>query len=523
MSVDREYRIRINTIGDPSGAQVVAGALDKTTGATQEATKATEKHGAGLHALHRLFHSLNEVVPGLGVALQAAFSPIGAAISLAVMAVQLFREHTKKLNEEFKRMEEDAARPLTHRLDAMRESVVANAAGMATLHDRLAEAARGEQSLAVETEHAATAMRQQIGEVEALGEAQKTGELAILENLHAAGLLSEEQYVEQKLAIEQAYLEKKRALEERQEMTEILIRRRALERAQTEQPGLAAAAEAAERKKEKALEDQASLRPRSEIDEDKKKTAAALKTLEEKRGRELVDEFEQIGPGKSKMEAERWMQANNARGGAYHTRGSDYYEEWDRLKRDADMAEKAWKQAPGEEARKKVAADSAGREADKAARKAEENEKFAADEARDLEERQRRLKDRQQANQELSQTERTTNKLKTPIGALATKDAAEAEATGLAIEQRKPVGREAEEQIREVGTAIAGHQVNLQTAVQMMHWARQNNETVVTTATRLADAMLQLVGDHSSLKGKVARIEGELHQAGRITNTLPGN
>src|ERR1039458_1054576 len=100
MSVDREYRIRINTIGDPSGAQVVAGALDKTTGATQEATKAAEKHGAGLHALHRLFHSLNEVVPGLGVALQAAFSPIGAAISLAVMGVQLFREHTKKLRSE---------------------------------------------------------------------------------------------------------------------------------------------------------------------------------------------------------------------------------------------------------------------------------------------------------------------------------------------------------------------------------------------------------------------------------------
>ena len=242
MAVDRTYRIRVETVGDPTGAQQVAGALDKTTGATQEATKAAVAHGAGLHALHKLFHSLNEVIPGLGVLMQAAFSPVGAAISIAVLALRTFQEHMRKVNEEFKRMEEEAAKPLTGRLDALRESVVTNAVGMAALHDRLGEAARGQQSLAAETEHAAAAMREQIGAVEALGEAQKSGELALLDNIHAAGLLSEEQYAEQKLAIEQAYLEKKRALEERQEMTEILVRRRALERAQMDQPGLTAAA-----------------------------------------------------------------------------------------------------------------------------------------------------------------------------------------------------------------------------------------------------------------------------------------
>ena len=68
MSVDREYRIRIQTVGDPSGAQEVTGALDKTTEATQEGTKATEKHTVGLHAMHRICRSLNDVVPGLGVA-----------------------------------------------------------------------------------------------------------------------------------------------------------------------------------------------------------------------------------------------------------------------------------------------------------------------------------------------------------------------------------------------------------------------------------------------------------------------
>jgi hypothetical protein len=532
MAVDREYRIRISTAGDPSGAQAVAGALDQTTGATKEASKATEKHTVGLHAMHKVFHSLNDILPGLGVMLEAAFSPVGAAISIAVLALRTFQEHMRKVNEEMKRMEEEAAKPLTNRLEAMRASVVTNAVGMAALHDRLGEAARGQQSLAAETEHAAAAMREQIGAVEALGEAQKSGELALLDNIHAAGLLSEEQYAEQKLAIEQAYLEKKRALEERQEMTEILLRRRALERAKVDQPGLTAAAEASEGNREKALENLASLRPRAEIDEDKNKTAAALKAFEEKYtqwARWFADFGVSANPVdvSARLGTRENLSAFQASGGFRGAVGgpglSEAYGEWVRLKTGADAANAAWKQAPGEEAKRKVAADAAGRDADRAAKRAEENEKFAADEARDLEERRRRLRDRQQANQELSQTERDINKLKTPIGALATQDAAQAEATGLAIEQHKPVGAQAEEQLREVGTAIAGHNVSLQTAVQMMHWARQNNETVVTTATRLADAMLALVGEHSQLKGKVAMIESQVHKVERITNTLPGN
>jgi hypothetical protein len=375
-------------------------------------------------------------------------------------------------------------------------------------------------------------MREQIGAVEALGEAQKSGELAVLENIHAAGLLSEEQYAEQKVAIEQAYLEKKRALEERQEMTEVLVRRRALERAQMDQPGLTAAAEASEGKREKALENLASLRPRAEIDEDKSKTAAALKAFEDKYT-QWARWFEDFGVSASpadvsaKLGTRENLSAFQASGGFRGAVGgpglSEAYTEWVRLKTGAGAANAAWMQAPGEEAKRKVAADAAGRDADHASKRAEENEKFAADEDRDLEERRRRLKDRQQANQELSQTERGTNKLKTPLGALATQDTAQAEATGMAIEHRKPVSAQAAEQIKEVGTAIAGHNVSLETAVQMMHWARQNNETVVTTATRLADAMLSLVGQHSQLKGKVAMIESQIHQLGHITNTLPGN
>src|SRR5664279_4772195 len=150
MGDEREFKIKITTSADASGAQKTTAELDNLGRAQDEAGKKAETHGGHLRAMHRIFHGLNEVVPGLGVLMQAAFSPVGAAISIAVLALRIFQEQMRKVNEEFKQMEEAAAKPLTNRLGAMRESVVANAVGMAALHDRLGEAARGQQSLASE-------------------------------------------------------------------------------------------------------------------------------------------------------------------------------------------------------------------------------------------------------------------------------------------------------------------------------------------------------------------------------------
>jgi len=79
--------------------------------------------------MHKIFHSLNEVVPGLGVLMQAAFSPIGATISLAVLAMRLFHEKMQEVNAEFQKMEDEAAKPATKRMEAFREGVVQAAVG----------------------------------------------------------------------------------------------------------------------------------------------------------------------------------------------------------------------------------------------------------------------------------------------------------------------------------------------------------------------------------------------------------
>ncbi len=57
----------------------------------------------------------------------------------------------------------------------------------------------------------------------------------------------------------------------------------------------------------------------------------------------------------------------------------------------------------------------------------------------------------------------------------------------------------------------------------MMHWARQNNENVVATAVRLADAMLKLTGQHSQLARKVSAIEARMNNSGSDIRSLPGN
>src|ERR1039457_6736311 len=119
-TLDLLVRIKSDTAGAEEGKKglnEVTGATSKGAAATQEASKATEKHTVGLHAMHQIFHSLNEIVPGLGAVMQFAFSPVGAAISVAVLALQGFREHIKKVNEELKRMEEENAKPLTNRLE----------------------------------------------------------------------------------------------------------------------------------------------------------------------------------------------------------------------------------------------------------------------------------------------------------------------------------------------------------------------------------------------------------------------
>ena len=98
MGVDREYRIRINTVGDPSGANTTTGALNEVAGATNRGTVANEKSAKSFVELaehsrgfHRLLHSITELSPEAGLALIAAFSGPQAAVMGLIMLVHALK------------------------------------------------------------------------------------------------------------------------------------------------------------------------------------------------------------------------------------------------------------------------------------------------------------------------------------------------------------------------------------------------------------------------------------------------
>ena len=144
-------------------------AQTKTSEVTKEASTVAEKHIGHLQGMHRAFHALNEVVPGLGVLMQAAFSPVGAAISLGVIALRGFEEHLKAVNEELDKMAEANAKPLTNRLEIMRESVIRNAASMVEFGLRISGAALSEHELSKSIDEVISRMHKQAEEVKALG------------------------------------------------------------------------------------------------------------------------------------------------------------------------------------------------------------------------------------------------------------------------------------------------------------------------------------------------------------------
>ena len=386
--------IRINS--DVAGAAPATAAIKAATGATQEAEKATGKHTVGLHAFHKIIHSLNEVVPGLGVLMQATFSPIGAVISVAAMALGFFREHLRKVNEELDKMGEENAKPLTNRLEAMRASVVSNATSQAELRERLEHTAHAERGLREEMEKTLAAQKLQIQLSGQLADARKEGELAGMEALHAAGLLSDERYFAAKLAVEEKYRKQKRAREEAEVMRGILAQGRVLEAAELKQPGLKTAAEEAERKKGKALEDVASY-DKAGIGERYKEADKKLKEFEG-RDKAETERFQGIGSGASKETAKQKIRESgnwpldSIQEHVATDRALKRFEEWAKLSRDAVGTEAAWKQVPGEEAKRKVAADAATAAAARAGKKAEENQDLIDEKRRTLPEQRAEFK-----------------------------------------------------------------------------------------------------------------------------------
>ena len=186
-----------------------------------------------------------------------------------------------------------------------------------------------------------------------LGEAMKEYELANLNELHRQGLISEEDYARQKIQIEIEFAAKKRQVQEGEEMAEIMARRRVIEDAQADQERLVHAAEDAELKKTKALEDLASLRTREEVKADKEMAGKQLLDWDKQHGDAIaraqaaVKRDIDLGYGKPGATAEEAYGLTLDRARLAPLAG-----EREKLQAAADLARRQWEQAPGIEAKK---------------------------------------------------------------------------------------------------------------------------------------------------------------------------
>ena len=517
MSVDREYRIRINTIGDPSGAQVVAGALDKTTGSTQEATKAAEKHTVGMHAMHRVFHALNEVVPGLGVVMQAAFSSVGAAISLAVMALSLFREHMKKVNEEMDKMEAEAAKPLTNRLEIMRESVIRNAASMTEMALKTEDATRAQRTLATAIEEVISRMREENKERESLAGIGNKAELAALENLHKAGLVSEQQYAAERLRIEQELVEKKRKLAEDELQAEINIRKEGAKAAHTQQGELAPGVESARQKNETAQTNKLAAESEMEIAKENAKAAA-----------------EAVKQWAAKHSEFSMGQALHAAvfGGSGAEEAKKDIAEYQRLQGVAARTKADVEKEPAKVAKAQTAATAAADDWKLALEKLSDATKLEVKLKEEAAQKERELAARKTANAATTTAEHQAAGLSGPLGMAATEDVSGASQTALQYDkfrQRKgsEPSRDQEQALIDVATRISGHKVSLAQAVAIMEPAATNIQAFTDDAMKLATVMgniARFLGKYQTSQVQLDSIAAQVKalEANPTTRTMPG-
>ncbi len=115
MSDEREFKIVMS--GDAGGlvsaAKESEQALNQvkeqatTTGkeggkAEDEAAEKVKKHALSHRQLHRAMHAVNELIPGLGTAMQFAFGAAAGSVAVLVMGIEALKGALEKIEEKYK-------------------------------------------------------------------------------------------------------------------------------------------------------------------------------------------------------------------------------------------------------------------------------------------------------------------------------------------------------------------------------------------------------------------------------------
>lgn len=386
---------------------------------TGDASSAVSEHakfgaatGRSTSEVKKLLNVFLREFPLAGVLAKAAFSPVGAVLTGAIILFRSVKQHIAEVNAELDKLGEDAAKPLVRTLDLQRAALVDNAAALETLRWKLEQAARGERSLAEVQAEAIEVMRRYQQRAEELRGADEANELQRLELKHKLGLVAVQQYEREKLRIAQEYADKKRALDEEQMLAEIMLRRASLEDAETNQQSLAAAAEAAVNKQVDAERDLAELREfKASTRERTTQAEAQLKEFEARYAKE-VKAFERVG----------WQATTEQAHGALWESGKfsvaqmpgimERFARWSQLRGQIEAGKLVDQRAVEQEIEKRIAAERAGRASAAAEGKATAGEEFVTKSRRELKQQETELVLRREQNAKLKAIDEENRRLK---------------------------------------------------------------------------------------------------------------
>ena len=116
----------------------------------------------------------------------------------------------------------------------------------------------------------------------------------------------------------------------------------------------------------------------------------------------------------------------------------------------------------------------------------------------------------------------------TPVGQIATKDVESADRTAQALEQHKQVSEESKKQLVDIASAVAGHQLSLQQAVQQMGAAAADMGKFSYSVLALANTMQQIAQaqaqSRTELDAKLSFVAKQVNQLmhRRPLQNLPG-
>jgi hypothetical protein len=538
---------------DVAGGTQAAASLDKTTEAAKKAGGATEdladqtkklapaqeettKSARGLgeahREMHRLMHQVTEQSPVLGLAMKAAFSPIGAAVMAAGIALRFAAEAEAESLRKAMETAERVGRGFGDMTGPMRDATAAANESQAAYDTWASHLGKDFNALSKELDNEIAKLHADAAAQRELIEAQKAAALARLELAKAAGQVAPEDYEARKAQIEGGARRAGMNVDRAAEVAEIAKREKTLEETKKQQAAAKAEADALQAREgapETKMMDAAAARLKNQAaeaarlaEEAKGKMPAAQEAAAEAR-ENASGFFGKFGPkaiGEAMTDfAKLPFTGEMPLAPVQKARKAD--EDVAKLAKQHDEEAKLAAKSADEAARLSEARKKEQEELAEAKKKTEELTAAMKAQSDALERLKAETAARERYRPQIEQSKEVaenagllTKLSKTPGGGAAESDVSAAASTAKALEQHKQVSDQSKQQLVDIASAISVHRVSLQEAVKMMAMASKDIGAFTADVLKLAQAMGVMASAQRDLGGRVSYVEDQVRALG---------